>query len=128
MNKVLLLGRVGQDPKIHDFEQRKLARFSLATTERGYKLKDGTEIEPETTWHNIAVNQTGLASVVAQHVRKGSLLAVSGRISERSYTGSDGARRKVYEIIADGMEILSWPEMKDTQSEQAIPDTDGLPF
>lgn len=128
MNKVLLLGRVGQDPKIYDFEQRKLARFSLATTERGYKLKDGTEVEPETTWHNIAVNQTGLASVVAEHVRKGSLLALSGRISERFYTGSDGAQRKVYEIIADGMEILSWPERKEPENEQTIPDTDGLPF
>ena len=70
MNKCILRGNVGQDPTITNFDNGgKVAQFTLATTERGYKTKDGREIPDVTDWHNIVVRQTGLAGVVEQYVK-----------------------------------------------------------
>lgn len=107
MNKVVLSGRVGQDPKITDFENGgKVAQFSLATTERGYKTKEGREIPDETTWHNIVVRKTGLAKVCADYVRKGTPLLLEGRIRNRQYTDSQGTDRYITEVVVENMELL----------------------
>ena len=95
MNKCILRGNVGQDPTITNFDNGgKVAQFTLATTERGYKTKDGREIPDVTDWHNIVVRQTGLAGVVEQHVKKGTPLLVCG------------GRHFITEIILDELELL----------------------
>ena len=107
MNKCILKGNVGQDPKITSFQDGgKVAQFTLATTERGYTTKDGREIEPVTTWHNIVVNRTGLAGVCEQNVRKGTPLLLVGKIRTRSYEDNSGQTRYVTEIVVDEMELL----------------------
>lgn len=64
MNKCILKGNVGQDPRITTFQDGgKVAQFTLATTERGFTTKDGRQIPDETQWHNIVVKRTGLAGV-----------------------------------------------------------------
>lgn len=107
MNKCILKGNVGQDPKITTFQDGgKVAQFTLATTERGYETRDGRKIEPQTTWHNIVVRSTGLAGVCEQFVRKGTLLLVEGKIKTRSYEDNAGQTRYVTEIHVDEMELL----------------------
>ena len=107
MNKIFLRGNVGDDPKITDFENGgKVAQFSLATTERGYKTKEGREIPDETTWHNIVVRKTGLAKVCADYVRKGTPLLLEGRIRNRQYTDSQGTDRYITEVVVENMELL----------------------
>ena len=60
MNKCILKGNVGKEPEITIFENGgKVAQFSLATTERGYKTRDGKDIPDHTTWHIIVVKRTG---------------------------------------------------------------------
>lgn len=107
MNKSILKGNVGQDPKITNFENGgKVAQFTLATTERARKTSDGREIPEETTWHNIVVRRTGLAGVCEQFVKKGTPLLIVGRITNRSYTDNSGQTRYVTEIIVEEMELL----------------------
>lgn len=107
MNLVILKGNVGQDPRITTFENGgKVAQFTLATTERGFKTKDGREIPDETQWHNIVVKRTGLAGVCEQHVKKGTPLLVTGKIKSRSYTDQNGAEKFITEIIVEEMELL----------------------
>ncbi len=107
MNKVILKGNCGQDPKITTFQDGgKVAQFTLATTERGYKTSDGREIPEQTEWHNIVVRRTGLAGVCEQYVKKGSPLLISGKIQTRTYTDNSGQTRYVTEIIVEDMELL----------------------
>lgn len=108
MNKVFLKGNVGQDPRITNFpDGGKVAQFSLATTERGYKMQDGREVPEKTTWHNIVVKRTGMAGVCEQYVKKGSPLLIEGRIETREYQDNAGQTRYVTEIIVEELELLT---------------------
>lgn len=107
MNKVFLKGNVGHDPRITNFEGGgKVAQFTLATTEKGYKTKDGKDVPDETTWHNIVVKRTGLAGVCEQYVKKGTPLLIVGKITSRDYTGKDGGEKRIVEIVVEEMELL----------------------
>ena len=107
MNKVILRGNVGQDPKITTFKEGgKVAQFTLATTERGFKTQDGRDIPEETTWHNIVVRRTGLAGICEEYVKKGTPLLIEGKIKTRSYSDNAGQTRYVTEIYVDEMELL----------------------
>lgn len=121
MNKCILKGNVGQDPKITTFQDGgKVAQFTLATTERGFKTKDGKDIPEQTTWHNIVVRRTGLAGVCEQYVKKGTPLLVEGKIQTRSYQDNAGQTRYVTEIIVEEMELLGG--QKREQAPAPTPD------
>ena len=107
MNKVILKGNVGADPKITTFQDGgKVAQFTLATTERGFTTRDGQQIPETTDWHNIVVRRTGLAGVCEQFVRKGTPILIVGKIKTRSYEDNAGQTRYVTEIHVDEMELL----------------------
>ena len=74
MNKVMLIGNVGKDPdvKYYDADQA-VAQFSLATTERGYQLPNGTRVPDRTDWHNI-VMWGNLATTTTRRDSAASLL------------------------------------------------------
>lgn len=124
MNKVFLKGNVGQDPKITTFQDGgKVAQFTLATTERGYETRDGRKIEPQTTWHNIVVKQSGLAGVCQQYVKKGTPLLIVGKIRTRDYQDNAGQTRYVTEIIVEEMELLGGKK----QEQAPAPEPDYRP-
>lgn len=107
VNKVILLGNVGQDPRVKYFDTGSaVATFPLATTDRGYTLPNGTQIPERTEWHNIVASNR-LAEIVDSYVHKGDKLYVEGKIRTRSYTDQTGATRYVTEIYIDNMEMLS---------------------
>ena len=136
MNKVILKGNVGQDPRVTDFSNGgKAAQFTLATTERGFTTKDGREIPDVTDWHNIVVKQPGLVGVCQQFVKKGTPLLIVGKIRTRSYQDNAGQTRYVTEIIVDELELLGGK--KPEQAPAPAPDDyrpavaqnpDDLPF
>ena len=120
MNKVFLKGNVGQDPRITTFKDGgKVAQFTLVTTERGFKTKDGKDIPEQTEWHNIVVKRTGLAGVCEQYVKKGSPLLVEGKIQTRSYQDNAGQTRYVTEIIVEEMELLGGQKERASASPDA---------
>ena len=107
VNKVILIGNVGQDPKITYYEGGNcVAQLSLATTEKGYTLQNGTQVPDRTEWHNIVLWR-GLAETAEKYVHKGDKLYIEGKIRTRSYDDQTGAKRYVTEVFADTMEMLT---------------------
>ncbi len=107
MNKVMLIGNVGQEPEIRYYEQdQAVAKVSLATTERGYTLQNGTQVPDHTDWHTLVFYRQ-LAKIVERYVHKGDKLYVEGRLRYRAYDTQKGERRYVTEIYVDNMEMLS---------------------
>lgn len=79
MNKVMLIGNVGKEPDVRYYDRdQAVATLSLATTERGYTLQNGTQVPDRTEWHNL-VFYRNLAKVVEKYVHKGDKLFVEGK-------------------------------------------------
>ena len=107
LNKVMLIGTVGQEPIVRYLDTGVcVATFSLATTERGYTMQNGTQVPDRTEWHNIVVWRKQ-AEVVEKYVHKGDKLYVEGKIQSRSYDDKQGVRRYVVEIMTENIELLS---------------------
>ena len=107
MNKVMLIGNVGREPEVKYVDKGvACARFSLATTERGYTLPNGIQVPERTDWHEVLIWKR-LAEVVEKYVHKGDKLYIEGQLRTRSYTDKAGNTRYVTEIWADNMEMLT---------------------
>lgn len=119
VNKVILIGNVGKDPEVKYFDDNNaVANFSLATSERGFKAANGTEVPERTEWHNI-VCWRGLAKIAEQFVKKGSQIYIEGKIRTRSYDDKNGVKRYVTEVYADSLELLG--RRGDSQSSADSP-------
>ena len=110
LNKVLIIGFAGGDPKTSESGMTKVARLSVATSEK-YNDKDITE------WHSVVA--FGKTAEIAAQVRKGQMVYVEGKIRTRSYE-KDGATKYVTEILADKVSILERKE-KNEQSQGQLP-------
>ena len=107
MNKVMLIGNVGKEPEVRYYEaDTAVAQISLATTERGYTLQNGTKVPDRTDWHTV-VFWKSLAKAVEKYVHKGDKLYVEGKVRYRSYDDKQGKRQYVTEIWADSLELLT---------------------
>lgn len=117
MNKVMLIGYIGREPEVKYYDADQcLATVSLATTEKGYTLQNGTKVPDHTDWHTV-IFWKNLAKVVERYVHKGDKLYVEGRIRYRAYDDKKGMRRNVTEILAENMEILSSkPQSSNTEN------------
>lgn len=123
VNKVILLGNVGNDPDIKKFETNTIAKLSLATTEKGYTLQNGTQVPEKTEWHNVLF-RGGLAEVIEKYVKKGDKIYIEGKIRTRSYEDSNKVSRYVTEVYADSLEMLT--PKKETQP--IVNHTNDLPW
>lgn len=114
----MLIGNVGRDPEIHYYEADQcVASFTLATTERGYTLPNGTSVPDHTDWHNIVLFKA-LAKYAEKYIHKGDKLYIEGRVRYRSYDDKKGMRRYVTEIYGDNLEWLSAPRKAENVSEE----------
>jgi single-strand DNA-binding protein len=105
VNKVILVGNVGKDPEIRYLEKGvSVAEFTLATTERGYTMQNGTQVPDRTEWHNIKAWR-GLSELAEKFIRKGTQLYVEGKIQTRSWE-KDGIKRYATDIVADSIQLL----------------------
>jgi len=117
VNKVILLGNVGHDPEIRASNGGKFATFSLATTDKGYTKRDGTQVPERTEWHSIIANGS-IVGVIESYVRKGTKLYIEGKLRTRKYTARDNTERTVTEIYLDQMELLGG---KPAESNPNVP-------
>ena len=110
VNKVILLGRLGGDPK---FKQANggiaICTFSVATSRR-YKDRDGNRQE-DTEWHNVTVFNRQ-AEVANQYLKKGSEVYIEGRLHTRTYD-KDGQKHYVTEIICESLQLGAKPKGED---------------
>ena len=106
INKVILLGLVGKEPDVRYVDQGVcVAQVRLATSERAYKLQDGTEVPERTEWHNI-IFWRKLAETIEKYVHTGDMIYVEGKIQSRSYEDKQGITRYITEIWADDLKLF----------------------
>jgi len=113
-NQAQLIGYVGNDPEITELEGgKKLAKFSLATNEI-YNNAAG-ERTFSTEWHTI-IAWGRQAEIAEKYVQKDKEIAVSGRITHRSYDNNEGQKKRITEIRCSDLLLLGKPEA-DIESE-----------
>ena len=117
VNKVILLGNVGSDPEIRESNGGKFATFRLATTDKGYTKRDGTQVPERTEWHNIVAN-SNIVGVIENYVRKGAKLYIEGKLRTRKYTARDNTERTVTEIYIDNLELLGGKPQEQNTNQQ----------
>ena len=119
LNKVLLIGNVGDDPNIKNLDGGvKVATLRIATNEY-YKDNKHTE------WHTV-VAWRGLADVAEKYIKKGTLVYVEGKIRRRKFTDKDGNERYSFEIQADVIRMLGRTGSTETSAKENEPTADDF--
>ena len=129
VNKVTLVGRAGQDPKIRFTGDRAaVASFSVATNE-SWKNQEG-QIQDRTEWHR-AVLYGKMAETASQYMKKGSMVYVEGRLRTKEWEDQNQNKRKTTEIMCDNFTMLGrrGDSAPSSISEpRSSTDDDDLPF
>lgn len=120
VNRVTLLGNLGADPDYKKLDNgNEVASMRMATTEKGYKMRDGREVPEKTEWHDVVI-WGGMASIAQKYLHKGSKVYIEGMLRHREYTDKNGVKRYVTEVHADVMEMLDQkPSAQQAQSAPA---------
>lgn len=130
INKVTLVGSLGQDPEIKTTQNGdKIATFSLATSE-SWKDKSTGERKSLTQWHKVVVYNENLANVVEQYAEKGTKLYVEGSLQYSKYTGNDGVEKSITQVVVSKfkgeIQILSFKEEQNTAKPAIAEDINDL--
>jgi single-strand DNA-binding protein len=140
INKVILIGNLGDDVKMHYFDDKNsVGRFSIATSE-SYTSKQTGEKVTNTDWHNIVVRNK-LAEICEKYLSKGDKVYLEGKLKNKQWE-QDGVKRYATEVIVTEMTMLSTkknpennapvqqqnPPAIATQKTVAPEEHDDLPF
>ena len=103
LNKVLLIGRLGNDPEIKQMVNGKnVARLSIATSNT-WKDKNTGEKKEKTEWHRVVIFNEGLVNIVQQYVKKGAQVYIEGQLTTRKWKDEkSGLDRYSTEIVLQG--------------------------
>ena len=102
LNKVMLIGRLGQDPEVRSTQDgRSLCTFSLATSE-SWNDKNTGEKREKTEWHRVVVFNEGLVNIIQQYVKKGSNVFIEGQLQTRKWEDKDGIEKYTTEVVLQG--------------------------
>lgn len=105
VNKVILVGRLGQDPETRYMPSgNAVTNISVATSE-AWKDKQTGEQKERTEWHRVSMFNR-LAEVASEYLRKGSQVYIEGKLRTRKWQAQDGSDRYTTEIIASEMQML----------------------
>lgn len=105
INKVILIGNLGQDPEVRYMPSGSaVTNLRIATTD-SFKDKDTGEKQERTEWHSVAMFGR-LAEISAEYLKKGSQVYIEGRLRTRKWQDKEGKDRYTTEIIADEMQML----------------------
>ena len=105
VNKVIILGRLGNDPEMRYMPSGEaVANLSIATSET-WSDKNTGEKREKTEWHRVTAYRR-TAEIIGQYTRKGSKLYVEGKLQTRKWTDNNGVDRYTTEIIADSVQLL----------------------
>ncbi len=102
-NSVQLIGRLGKDPEVKEFGDKKKVSFSIATSD-AYKNQKGEKVE-DTQWHNVVI-WGKLAGVAEKYLKKGQEVCIEGRLVHRDYETDKGEKRYITEINVNDLVML----------------------
>lgn len=140
INKVILIGRLGQDPELKYTASGTAVVTLNVATNTSYKNQEGNNVD-NTEWHRV-VAWRKQAEILAQYTKKGSRIYVEGRLATRSWDDQNGVKRYTTEVVADNTQFMdsardtsgsasdqSPPPPSDSQVSEPSPEEgDDLPF
>ena len=141
LNKVMLIGNLGDDIKMHHFEDGGcIGRFPIATNENYINKQTGEKVI-NTEWHNIIVRNKA-AEICNKYLKKGDKVYVEGKLKTRKWQGEDGIQRYSTEVHVNEFNFLNNKSeldssVKPKESESSLPESntentttqvDDLPF
>ncbi len=105
VNKVIVVGNLGQDPETRYMPSGSAVTNLRIATNESWKDKQTGEQKDRTEWHSVAMFGR-LAEIAAEYLRKGSQVYIEGKLRTRKWQDKDGNDRYTTEIIADEMQML----------------------
>lgn len=114
VNRVILVGNVGRQPEIKYVEDRPVATFPMATTERARRLANGSEIPERTEWHRIVMWDKA-AEIAEKYISKGTKIYIEGKLRTRSWNDQNAIRHTITEVVVDEFDILQRPQPNANQ-------------
>ena len=126
VNKVMIIGRLGAEPDVHQFANgNRVTNISVATsnqwTDANGQPKESTE------WHKIKLFNR-LGEVAAEYLNKGSKVYIEGSLRTRKWTDDNGLDRYITEIYASSMQMLGNSSRTETQKPEAVIPTPQKPW
>ena len=102
VNKVILIGNLGRDPEVRNFQNGgKVCNLRIATSEN-WKDRNTGERRERTEWHSVAIFQEGLVRIAEQYLRKGSKVYIEGKLQTRKWQDQSGQDRYSTEVVLQG--------------------------
>ena len=99
INKVTLVGNVGNDPEVKTFQNgNKVVNLSIATSER-WKDKESGEMKSNTEWHRVVIFNMLLADIAEKYIKKGAKIYIEGQLQTRKWQDSNGLEKFTTEIV-----------------------------
>ena len=138
VNKVILIGRLGQDPELKYTPSGAAVLTLSIATNTSYKNQEGNSVD-NTEWNRVVIWRK-LAEIIAQYAKKGSRVYVEGKLATRSWDDQNGVKRYTTEIVAEQMQMLEGrgesgsyspaeaPPPPQAQAEPTPEEGDDLPF
>ena len=118
INKVILVGNIGNDPEIRSTSDgREIANFSLATSE-SWKDKNTGERKSKAEWHRVVIFSQGLVGIVKNYLKKGTKIYIEGQLQTRKWTDNSGIEKYTTEIVLQNFNsTLSILDSKQSSSD-----------
>ena len=141
LNKVMLIGNLGDDVKMHQFEDGGcIGRFPIATNESYTNKQTGEKVD-NTEWHNVIVRNKA-AEICSKYLKKGDKVYVEGKLKTRKWQGEDGIQRYSTEVHVsdfnflnnktDSSTAVNAPNQETSDQNNSVSDNqsqvDDLPF
>lgn len=99
LNKVMLIGNLGTDPEVRNFQNGgKVCNLRIATSEN-WKDKNTGERREKTEWHTVAIFNEGLVRIAEQYLKKGSKVFIEGQLETRKWQDQSGQDRYSTEVV-----------------------------
>lgn len=114
VNKVILVGRLGQDPATRYMPNGEAVTNATLATSENWKDKSG-EKQEKTEWHNLTFYRR-LAEVAGEYLKKGSMIYVEGKLATRKWQDKEGKDRYTTDIIVGEMQMLGGKPSGDQES------------
>ena len=99
INKVTLVGNVGNDPEIRTFQNgNKVVNLSVATSER-WKDKDSGELKTQTEWHRVVIFNVAFIALAEKYIKKGMKIYIEGQLQTRKWQDNAGIEKYSTEVV-----------------------------
>ena len=126
INKVILVGNVGNDPEMKTFQSGdKVINFSVATSE-SWKDKESGEQKSITEWHKVAIFNNALVDIADKFVKKGMKVYIEGQLQTRKWQDKEGKDRWTTEVLGNQLTMLGSRNTSDSSEE--VSNSSNTPF